>query len=270
MLAGDDLDAGLRAEMLLLPSQSYLAQMVDEIDPEAIYGAHRHLRETIAARFEPELATLYRALASNAPYMLEPGAIGRRRLRNRCLAYLMDGGGEEAVASCVAQFHGADNMTERLAALNCLAHTTRKEADAALAAFYAEWRDEPLVLDKWFAVQARAERADAFARVQELVRHGDFDFGNPNRVRALIAAFGMSNPVRFHEPTGAAYAFYADRVLELDRRNPRLAARLMAAFEQWRRFEPKRRALMKAEIKRILAAPDLSRDVFEIASKTLA
>ena len=161
-------------------------------------------------------------------------------------------------------------MTDRFAALALLADEPGEAREAALADFYDRFRDAPAAVDKWLAVQARSTLPETLERVRALLAHEAFSPANPNKVRALIAAFADGNPLRFHAASGAGYAFLADRVLALDGRNPQLAARLLAPFGRWRRFDAGRRSKMRAALERILAAPDLSRDAWEIASKALA
>jgi aminopeptidase N len=170
----------------------------------------------------------------------------------------------------MAQFEGADNMTDRLAALTCLANGDMPQRDTALAAFYHHFQDNPLVIDKWFTVQATSTRLDTLAEVQALLEHPAFTMKNPNRVRSLIGSFAHGNPARFHDASGAGYRFLADRVLELDPFNPQVAARLAGALSRWRRYDAHRQALMRNELARIDAQPGLSRDVGEIVSKSLA
>jgi len=160
-------------------------------------------------------------------------------------------------------------MTDSLAALACLAQTDSPQREAALAEFYDRWQGEPLVVDKWFSVQATADRPETLAEVRRLIDHPAFEITNPNKVRALIGAFAMANPARFHAASGAGYRLLADFILRLDARNPQVAARLTGPLGRWRRYDPARQALMKQALERILGAPKLSRDVYEIAAKSL-
>ena len=224
----------------------------------------------IAARLERELLAVYGACRVEGPYRYEPAAAGRRSLRNRCLYYLTTLERPEDAARCLEQYRQADNMTEKLAALSALARHPFPEREAVLQDFYQSWKDEPLVVDKWFALQAAAPVPDALARVQALYRHPAFDIRNPNRVRALIGSFALRNPRWFHDASGEAYAWVAERVLELDALNPQVAARLVAVFNRWRKYDDSRQALMRAQLERILAADKLSKDVYEIVSKAVA
>jgi aminopeptidase N len=160
-------------------------------------------------------------------------------------------------------------MTDSLAALRMLASTEGDEADTALYKFYRRWRNDALVLDKWFAIQALSSRSDTVERVASLLNHPAFEIRNPNKVYALMRSFAAGNPSRFHEASGAGYKLLADFLLELDPINGKVAARLVSAFGRWRRYDPARQALMRAELERIVHAQGLSKDSFEIASKSL-
>ena len=160
-------------------------------------------------------------------------------------------------------------MTDSLAALKGLVHAAAPTAPAVLADFAARWRVDSLVMDKWFSVQATAPRPESLEVVRKLMGHSAFRFDNPNRVRALIGAFAGANPLAFHQAGGAGYRFLAEQVLALDPRNPQIAARLAARFSRWRRYDQERQDLMRRELAKILASPGLSRDVYEVASKSL-
>jgi aminopeptidase N len=263
------LDPAYVAQALTLPSESYVGEQMAEIDVDAIHAAREFLRAGLGRQLGPRFAETYQALASEEPYRFEAGQVGRRALRNQALAYLMAAGGADGRRLCLAQYESADNMTDGIAALGLLAESAVPERAAALAHFYERWRDDPLVVDKWFALQATARRPDAVEVVAALARHEAFTLKNPNRVRSLIGAFAMANPTGFHRADGAGYRLVADHVLELDPRNPQVASRLAQSFGRWRRYDRARQDRMRAEFERILAAPRLSRDVFEIASKSL-
>jgi aminopeptidase N len=266
------LDAGLdpefTAEAILLPTESVIGDQAAIVDVDAIHRRRKATRAAISTALHDKLWATYRSNGANR-YELTAEAKGRRALKNAALGYLMVGDAADAVAACWAQFNDADNMTDRMAALAFLANSAASERDAALAAFYARYRDNPLVIDKWFAVQAVSSRPDTLARVIELRAHPDFNASNPNRLRSLIGAFGV-NQVRFHAIDGAGYRFLADEILTVGMTNPGAAARLSVPLGRWKRFDPVRSGLMRAELERILAAPGLSKDVFEMTSKALA
>jgi aminopeptidase N len=270
VLTDTDLDPAFVSLAIQLPSQSYLAQQMDVIDVEGIEHVHRYVRAELSRRLKSEFLSLYHRHNGHRAYSFDAASVGRRSLKNACLSYLMADPSTEAVALCRDQFSWADNMTDSLAALNALANTEVPERAEALASFYEKWSENPLVVDKWLSVQAMSELPDTLTRVRELMNHEAFSYRNPNRVRSLIGAFTQSNQPRFHDRDGEGYRLLADVVLELDRMNPSIAARLMGGFDQWRRFDRDRQTLMRAEIERVLGRRGLSKDVFEIASKSLA
>jgi len=263
-------DRALLAEVLTLPSETYLSDRMTVVDVDGLHRAHRQLMRHIGERLRADLLAVYQSNAETGPYVFSPEAVGRRALKNLALTYLAHAGDEEGRDLCRAQFEAAHNMTDVMAALRLLAEPGGAVADAALDAFHRRWAGESLVLDKWFAVQAAAPRPDALDRVMALLKHPDYSARNPNRVRALVSTFSNVNQVRFHAADGAGYRFLVDRVLELDPVNPLLAARLLKPLVRWRRFDPQRQSLMRAELERVLGARELSSDVFEVVSKAVA
>jgi aminopeptidase N len=268
-LLADARDPAFTAEALVLPAEPYVAEQVEVVDPDAIHAARNALRGAIARALRAELLATHRALEVRGPYSPDASSAGRRALRNSALGYLMELGEPGIEALCVTQFDGATNMTDRMAALGALANSDAPARAAALERFYADWKSEPLVVDKWLAVQATSRRADTLDRVKALHGHEAFDLRNPNKVYALIRSF-CANHVRFHAADGAGYAFAADRVLELDPLNPQIAARLARAFDRWSKFDAGRRAHARAALERIRGAPALSRDVAEVVTKALS
>ena len=268
-LANADADPAFAAEALLLPSESYIADQMAVADPDAIHAARQAMRAQTGMALGGLLRATYERLQDRGPCRIDGAAIGRRALRNACLAYLA-AAGAEGVRLARAQFDAQANMTDVLAALDVLAATDTPDRAAALAAFHARWRADDLVLDKWFAIQAMSPRPATVMDVQALYRHPDFDLRNPNRVRALVGAFSAGNPVRFHDPSGAGYRFLADVVIALDPTNGQTAARLVNPLGAWRRQNAARAALMQSELQRVLATPRLSRGTYEKATKGLA
>ncbi|MCK9530049.1 MAG: aminopeptidase N [Gammaproteobacteria bacterium] len=264
------LDKALIAEALTLPDTDYVTGFVDVADPVAIHAVRAELRRALAEAHRDLLLTTFDENREQGTYSLDMPAVGRRRLKNLCLSYLLELDEPALRARALAQYHEAGNMTDALAALTALVHTAGPEHEEVLVAFYRRWRGDPLVLDKWFTLQATAPLPGTLARVRELTRHPDFNLKNPNRVRALIGAFSQRNPAQFHDVGGEGYALLAEHVLALDALNPQIAARLAGPFTQWRRYDPTRQALMRRQLERLLAAPGLSADVYEIASKSLA
>ncbi|MBV9584228.1 MAG: aminopeptidase N C-terminal domain-containing protein, partial [Alphaproteobacteria bacterium] len=196
--------------------------------------------------------------------------IGRRALRNVCLAYLAAGDASAGARLAKAQFDLGANMTDVLAALGVLVDIDCPERAAALDAFYRRWEADPLVTDKWFALQARSSLPNTLDAVRALAQHPAFNRANPNRVRALIGAFSQWNQLHFHAQSGEGYAFLADEVVALDKANPTTAARLVQPLGQWRRYDAVRQGLMRAQLDRILATPGLSPNTYEMVSKSLA
>jgi aminopeptidase N len=267
-LADPALERAFVAQALTLPAESFVGEQMAMIDVDGIHAVHEGLRTALGERLAAEWAETYRAHQSDGPYSIEAEAIGRRALKNLALGYLARGS-DEGGRLCVTQFRRADNMTDRLAALSLLAESDLPERADALADFYDRWRDDALVIDKWFALQAQTQRPDAVDQVARLIGHPAFTLKNPNRVRSLVGAFAQANPTGFHRADGAGYALVADQVLALDGRNPQVAARLLTPFGRWRRHDAGRQDLMRSQLERILATPNLSRDSFEIASKSL-
>jgi aminopeptidase N len=255
-------DPAFAAEALLLPAESLLADAMDVVDPDAIRAVREATRRALGLALWGEFSAAYERFGATDPADISGPAIASRALKNAALGYLTAAGDTTLAA---AQFIASANMTETLAALATLAETPGVQRDNAFAAFYAQWRDNRLVLDKWFSVQARSGAPDTLARVQALTQHPDFDLRNPNRVRALIGAFA-ANPAKFHDASGAGYQLLADTVLRLDETNPQIAARLVTAMGSWRRFAPARQNMMRAQLERILAKEKLSQNT----SKALA
>jgi aminopeptidase N len=263
------LDAAFVAQALSLPSEAYIGELMAEIDPDAIHTVREHLKRGLGAALTERWRETYRASWDTGEYRVDAEAIGRRSLKNLCLGYLVATGERGAIAQCLDQIRARANMTDVLAGLALLVDTDSPERAPTLEAFYAQWRDDALVLDKWFSLQAMAAAPDTLERVHGLLGHPAFDIKNPNKVRALIGAF-VANQVRFHAADGAGYRFLADQVLALEPINPKIGARLIGPLGRWRRYDARRQALMRAELERIVATQNLSRDVYEIASKSLA
>lgn len=270
-LTDESLDPAFRAEALSIPGEAFLADQLTTVDFEVIHRVRKTALRSIATALHDPLIETYRANGDDGPYRIDPVSVGRRALKSVCLETLAAGEDvEEAVRLADRQFHDAGNMTDMLAALSVLSHLDRPERSAALASFYDRWHDDALVMDKWFGLQARSLLPDTLDRVRALTDHAAFDWTNPNRVRSLIGAFAVGNPVRFHRPDGAGFAFLADGVVRLDRINPQLGARLVMPLGRWRRHPPAVQDKMKDALRKILATPNISPDSYEIASKSLA
>ena len=264
------LDRSFIADAVTLPGLAFLGELTPEIDIEGLWAAQQRVRSVLSDRLADRWVSVYDANHATGPYRFTPAEVGRRRLRSTALSYLSLEGGDAARRRAVAYFESAGNMTESIAGLAILAELGGTEGEAALAAFHERWKNEALVLDKWFAIQARTPTEGTLDRVRALVGHPSYDRRNPNRVYSLVGAFASGNPVQFHRAGGAGYRFLADQVLATDRLNPQIAARLLGPLGSWRRYDKVRQDLMRDELQRIVAEPGLSRDVFEIASKSLA
>ncbi|KFI22917.1 aminopeptidase N [Nitrosococcus oceani] len=269
ILAGDESDQAFVAQILTLPSEHYLAEFMTVIDPEAAYKARRFLQRGLAEALHSTFTTTYESLAGTSPYHSSPEEIGRRKLRNICLEYLMTLDGPDIKSRCLQQFNESDNMTDVIAALSSLADTESSERKIALQAFYNQWKNDSLVMDKWLSLQALSRRQDTLTIVKKLTQHPAFKLTNPNKVRALIGAFCQGNPVRFHDPSGEGYRFLRDYILKLDPLNPQIAARLASTFNLWRRYDQNRQIIMKEQLEHIVNSPRISKDVYEITTKAL-
>jgi len=263
-------DRSLLAYALSLPDELTLLGEMDVMRPVALHEGREHVKKSLAAALKPEFMDVYQALDKDVPYLVTPQEIGRRRMKNVCLSYLCTEKDAGAVALAASAFQRATCMTDSIAALACLSSLPGPEKDEALEIFYTNAKGDPLVLNKWFSIQALADLPDTIDRVHALTRHPDFSMKNPNRFRALIGAFANSNLARFHAEDGRGYVLVADMVLAVDKLNPQVAARLAGAFSLWRKFENTRRNMMKAQLDRLMAVGDgLSRDTFEIVSQSL-
>jgi aminopeptidase N len=269
VLDDPELDGSLRALMLGMPNLRVLGQAVQPVDYASLHTAREWTIAELARAHRARFEAILRETRSDGPYRTDRASVDRRRLRTTALRYLAALGEPDVTHEITRQFDSADNMTDRQAALQLLVDLPGDAREAPLARFYEIWRHDPLVLDKWFTVQALSTRTDTFERVAALARHADFTLANPNRVRALVSSFATGNPVRFHAGDGRPYEFLANIVLELDRRNPQVAARLAATFGEWRRFPVAQRARMRAQLERIARTKPLSKDVFEITTRAL-
>ena len=270
VLADAARDPAFTAEALALPGPSYIAEQLNEVDPEAIDAVRTALRRHLAENLRHELLAAYDRFRIDGDYQADAHSAGCRALQNSCLGLLMTLEDPDIVAMCVKQFDEARNMTEAIAALGALVDSDCPERVAALENFYAKWRDEALVIDKWFAVQARARHPDTLEQVITLHSHEGFDMRNPNRVRALIGSFCHGNHLCFNAADGRGYAFAAEQILALDPINPQIAARLARAFDRWRRFDAPRRAHAEKSLQAIKNTEGLSNDTYEVVSNALA
>ena len=266
------LDPALRELALTLPSEMMMAEKMDEIDPQAIHQARQFMRRTLAQELEKEWLDAWRDNRTEGAYRPTPQDAGKRALKNLALSCLLMLDDPGYCRMAIAQYHSADNMTDRLAALTSLVHAgcmdRMPEAKALLDHFYAEFENEALVIDKWFSLQATSPHADV-ATVRKLMEHPAFTLRNPNRARSLIFGFCHNNMAQFHAVDGSGYEFWSQNLIELDRINPQVAARLARCRDQWKRYIPSLRKPAEQALRNV-SEQSLSRDTREIIGKTLS
>jgi aminopeptidase N len=271
ILADPKLEPAFMALALTPPSEADIAREIGrDVDPDAIFAARRKLRAAIGERLGQTLTDTYARLVTRTPYRPDAEGAGRRALKNVCLDLLVATARSEAITRALSQYESADNMTDRMAALEILSLHDRPERAAVLEDFYTRYADDPLIIDKWLALQAAIPAPVTLDRVRALTAHPAFSMANPNRVRSLIGSFAQANHTQFNRIDGAGYDFIADTMLALDPKNPQVAARIMGAFRSWRALEARRREHAEATLRRVAAAPALSRDVHDIVARTLA
>lgn len=274
VLGDQTLDQAMVAEMLSLPSEAYLTEISSVADVDAIHAAREFARKQIAEQLHDALWARYQAnreVSRATPYIAEAEHFARRGLQNIVLSYLMLTGEPQVLQATLEQFDACDNMTERLTALAVLVNSPfEAERTKALEVFAENFKDNALVMDQWFSVQAASGLPGGLDRVKALMQHPAFTMKNPNKVRALIGAFAGQNLINFHAADGSGYRFLADLIIQLNALNPQIASRQLAPLTRWRKYDSARQALMKAELERIMASGNLSSDVFEVVSKSLA
>jgi aminopeptidase N len=268
MMNDNALSSALKSEILILPTISYLLELGQSTDITAIAAVRLFLKKSLAENLKNEFFSLYKAHLTSDRYVYSPAAVAARGLKNVCLSYLLLNTDPKGLDCCMQQWESANNMTDALGVLNALSNWQGVERQTVLNAFYEQWKHDPLVLDKWFRVQASAELPSTLEVVKSLMRHPAFEITNPNKVYSLIGAFS-ANLVCFHDQSGAGYTFLADVVLQLDKLNPQVASRMVRAFTSWKRFDSERQAKMKVQLERIKSQRNLSGDIFEIVSKCL-
>ncbi len=261
------LDSAFIGEAMLLPSEGFIGDQMAVVDPVAIHKAREALRKELGTTLEGEWRDAYERTRANR-FELSPQAKGARRLRSIALGFIMASGATDAPSLALQHFREADNMTDRMGAFGTLANSMAPERDEAIQAFYDRFRDNSLVMDKWFSTQSFSIRPDTLDRVEELVEHPDFTITNPNRLRSVVGAMS-GNQLIFHEASGRGYRFLADMLLKVDKLNSQTAAKLVPPLGRWRRFDEGRAALMKAELQRLVDTAGLSKDMFEQVSKSL-
>ena len=267
-LSDPDIAPGFKALALGLPGTGEILQHMSGADPVAIFEAISLVRRAIADGCREPLERAYSDLQTDTPFSPDALSAGKRSLRNAAIAILASQGRHDTKLQAKAQFDTAINMTDEISALMTLLKMPGKEGDAAAEQFFEKWKDNPLVVDKWFSVRAYDSRPKSLSVIASLLDHAAYQANNPNRVRALVGGFAMGNPKTFHAPDGSGYAFFTDRVLDMDSRNPGVAARLLGIFEIWPRLDEARRSMIKAQLNRVIASKP-SKNVLEIATKAL-
>ena len=263
-------DPAFAAECLELPSESYLAECMEISDPDAIHAARMKVIREIATRYRTRFEGAFRHFTVPGPYSPDAVAAGRRALRNAALGYVSSIDDATSRALAFLEFRRAANMTDAMAALMCLSNSAGAERERALAMFYDKWKDEALVVDKWFRIQARSWLPGTLDRVKALAAHPAFELKNPNRARSLLHTFAVDNPLHFHAADGSGYRWIAEQVVALDRLNPQVASRLARAFDRWKKYDAGRQAHARAALEMIRGAEGLSPNVAEVVGRALA
>ena len=268
IIADTTMDQALKADALNLPDILYLIEQIENVDPLKLHNDIRNFEQELVMPNREKLLNIYQQNRDSSDYSFDTASVAKRRLKNRALALLARLEEDEYVELCWQQYQSANNMTDSMSAFSHLVHQDNQYREEALQHFYNRWKDDPLVLDKWFAIQATAPRDGALADIIKLRESSDFTLKNPNRVRSLIASFAMRNPVAFHQADGAGYQFLSKTIMELDGLNPQVASRMVRPLTQWRQYDVNRQRLMKTELDKMVQS-ELSRDLYEIVSKSV-
>jgi len=267
-LDNKDFDSSFKALALASPASTEIIQSLDQSDPIAVNLAARWLSRAIGDYLRDDLLDRYHALANDGPFSPDARSAGRRALRNMCLSLLASRHDPVVAGLAIEQLETATNMTDELSALMTLTKLGGKRVEQSMEDFYTRWEDNPLVIDKWFSVQGMRHHDKGISALEALVEHTAYDRRNPNRVRALIGSFAVGNPHLFHAADGSGYDFFTRQVLDMDSRNPQVAARLLGAYEVWRKLDNGRQALIKAHLQAVIDSKP-SKNVLEIATKTI-
>jgi len=270
VLRDESIDSAFKAEMMILPQESYLADFMQPIDVDAIYQARHLLQINIAKALEELLLVTYQQNNVSGDYRYNAVDMGKRRLAAICLLYLNLLEKQDYIDLAKQKIMQANNMTDKIAALEAVNDLDHEFRQQAINQFGEEWTDDALVMDKWFSMQARSRRSGVLDTIKRLLNHPKFSIKNPNKVRALVGVFSMANPTAFHNKDGSGYTFLADKIIELNAINPQVASRLVKPLIDWKKYDQARQELMKIELKRIKATPKLSRDVFEVVDRSLS
>jgi aminopeptidase N len=268
VFAGSPIDRALVAEMMVLPGEKYIAEMLEQADVHRIRTVRETLKLQIAAHNEDQLLKHYLECADNGEYRLEPDAIASRRLKNNCLAYLLHLEKPKYFEHCKQQFTRAGNMTDQIACLQMVVHYRHDLRDQIVTQFYQQWKDTALVVDKWFSVLGSSSVENALDEIKPLFNHSAYTLANPNRARSLLGST-IANSTAFHQVDGAGYALAAQKILELDAINPQVAARLASPFVHWRKLVAQQGQLMKSQVENMLTSSEMSNDLNELLTTSL-
>jgi len=269
VLSDKSADKSLITQAMNIPNEILLSELYSVVNPDSIHEAREFLCNTIAKSLKLDLLAVYHKNNVKQKYSFDSESVGGRNIKNQCLAYLVRLNDEEVRGLAMQQYHNADNMTDALAALSSIVNIQCDERSDVLLDFYNKWKHDPLVIDKWFAIQARCTLPDTLSEIKRLIKHEDFDIKNPNKVRSVIGSLSFGNPYVFHQADGASYDFISDQIILLNDLNPQMSARMTNAFAIWKRYDDSRQIKMKAALEKILAHKTISNDVYEIANKAL-
>jgi aminopeptidase N len=268
ILLEKSMDLPLVAEMMVLPSEKYLGELSVKVDVHKIRAVREHVKHSIASANEDLLLSLYVACDQQGEYRVSPDEVGRRSLRNTCLAYLLMLDKGEYFELCLRQFESSDNMTDQIGCLLPIVHYQNMVSEQIVGQFYTQWQDTALVVDKWFSAQAMSYAPDALAEIIALFEHEAYTLHNPNRARSLLGPL-IGNSSAFHDSSGRGYEFVAEKIIELDVINPQVAARMANAFLHWRKLIPEQGELMRRQIEMIAATENISNDLNELVTTSL-
>ncbi len=268
-LTDNQTDRSFLAKTLSLPLESEIKDHFELINVEAIHETRKYLKQHIAKKLKEQFLKIVDLCSHADPFSISYEARSDRSLKNLCLSYLGALNEQDTTDLIMNHYKKAKNMTDELACFKILSEIDTGNKQFAVDLFYSKWKHDKLVLDKWFMVQAGSSLPDTLSIVKRLIKHKDFSIKNPNKVRSLIGMFSMQNHFSFHHESGEGYVFVADQLLILDSVNPQIAGRLSSCFNHWKKYDNKRKSLMKKELERIISKQNLSRNTYEIVSHAL-
>ncbi len=270
VLNNDDIEDALKAQLLTLPTEAYVSQHLDIIDPYAVHEARKAVLQHLASKLRPHYERVYALAQAKNTGVWNNTESGARALRDTCLATLMRLDQEDVWHTAEQLYDQSQCMGDTISALALLVHSQSPNKSARVDQFYQRWQHDPLQVNKWLQIQAGSSAENTLAVVRKLTKHPTYDQHNPNNVYALLAGFFMANPVRFHDASGEAYRFAAEQIIVMDAINPQIAARLVSCFNLWRNYDDARQQLMLTQLRRIAQTPTLSSNVSEIVNKALS